>query len=186
MSRSAEGSVAIRTALVSVVVRSRRRIPAWRPLVLFRRWARDRLGGWNLAASAELMTNLIWSLLRSSEAGMSKPSNPGLRVVRTGDTARIYNSSGQLTVTVVKRGNRANSYDARGRLVRRAVFSANERRYTTCEVGLFLGHPISALDKVYQQISRPSITESTRLPIAFTERVPVLASLRTTKIRWPD
>jgi YD repeat-containing protein len=57
--------------------------------------------------------------------GSVTQGHPGLRTVRTGNTVRVYNSSGQLTATVIKRGNMAHSYDARGRLSRRAVFGPN-------------------------------------------------------------
>jgi YD repeat-containing protein len=57
--------------------------------------------------------------------GSVSPTDPSLRTVRTGNTARVYNGSGQLTQTVIKNGNTARGYDARGRLVRRAVFGPN-------------------------------------------------------------
>lgn len=71
--------------------------------------------------------------------GSISPNDPSLRTVRQGNTVRVYNSNGQLGVTVIKQGNTARAYDARGRSPVQmgrpstARGGASSRRHPTCD-----------------------------------------------------
>src|SRR5262249_4119529 len=61
--------------------------------------------------------------------GSVSPDDPSRRRVRTGNTVRVYNGNGQLTMTVIKNGNTARGYDARGSPCAQSSFRSKRNSY---------------------------------------------------------